>query len=87
MKVVAHSYFNVVTVRDVTIAELAITMAKVVSIEGHIESDTSKPDVTPRKLMDVSRLGLLGWEYFVALEQGLGMTCKRFFDHSGELRR
>ena len=68
------SHINVGTGRDVTISELAATMARVVGFEGGIEFDTSKPDGTPRKLMDVSRLGLLGWTYSVELEQGLGMT-------------
>jgi len=80
------SHINVGTGRDVTIAELAATMAKVVGFEGNIEFDTSKPDGTPRKLMDVSRLGSLGWEYSVELEQGLGTTYEWFLDHLDELR-
>ena len=80
------SHINVGTGRDVTIAELANTMARVVGYEGAIEFDTSKPDGTPRKLMDVSRLGSLGWEYSVELEQGLGMTYEWFLGHLDELR-
>jgi GDP-L-fucose synthase len=80
------SHINVGTGRDVTIAELAATMAKVVGFEGSVEFDTSKPDGTPRKLMDVSRLGLLGWEYSVELEQGLGMTYEWFLEHLDQLR-
>ena len=80
------SHINVGTGRDVTIAELANTMARVVGYEGGIEFDTSKPDGTPRKLMDVSRLGSLGWEYSVELEQGLGMTYEWFLGHLDELR-
>ena len=80
------SHINVGTGRDVTIAELATTMAKVVGFEGKIEFDTSKPDGTPRKLMDVSRLGSLGWEYSVELEQGLGMTYDWFLNHLDDLR-
>ena len=80
------SHINVGTGRDVTIAELANTMARVVGYEGDIEFDTSKPDGTPRKLMDVSRLGSLGWEYSVELEQGLGMTYEWFLGHLDELR-
>lgn len=81
------SHINVGTGRDITIAELATTMAKVVGFEGSIEFDTSKPDGTPRKLMDVSRLGSLGWEYSVELEQGLSMTYEWFLDHLDELRK
>ncbi|MDA9039818.1 GDP-L-fucose synthase [Gammaproteobacteria bacterium] len=80
------SHINVGTGRDITIAELATTMAKVVGFEGSIEFDISKPDGTPRKLMDVSRLGSLGWEYSVELEQGLSMTYEWFLDHLDEIR-
>jgi GDP-L-fucose synthase len=80
------SHINVGTGRDLTIAELANTMAKVVGFEGDIEFDTSKPDGAPRKLMDVSRLGSLGWTYSVELEQGLGMTYEWFLGNLGELR-
>jgi len=80
------SHINVGTGRDVTIAELATTMARVVGFDGVIEFDTSKPDGTPRKLMDVSRLGSLGWAYSVELEQGLGMTYEWFLNNVDELR-
>jgi GDP-L-fucose synthase len=80
------SHINVGTGCDVTIAELATTMAKVVGFEGDIEFDTSKPDGAPRKLMDVSRLGSLGWAYSVALEQGLEMTYEWFLDNLDGLR-
>ena len=80
------SHINVGTGRDVTIAELATTMARVVGFEGDIEFDASKPDGTPRELMDVSRLGSLGWTYSVELEQGLGMTYEWFLGNVDELR-
>jgi GDP-L-fucose synthase len=80
------SHINVGTGRDVTIAELANTMARVVGFEGDIEFDTSKPDGTPRKLLDVCRLSLLGWQYSVDLKQGLEMTYQWFLDNSDELR-
>lgn len=80
------SHINVGTGRDVTIAELADTMAKVVGFVGDIGFDTSKPDGTPRKLLDVSRLGSLGWKYSVELEQGLGLTYEWFLSHLIELR-
>ena len=56
---------------DVTIAELAALVARVVGFEGAIAYDTSKPDGTPRKLLDSSRLHSLGWRPQVDLEQGL----------------
>ena len=80
------SHINVGTGRDVTIAELANTMAKVVGFKGGIEFDKSKPDGTPRKLLDVSRLDSLGWKYSIELEQGLRFTYDWFLDHSGQLR-
>jgi len=80
------SHINVGTGRDVTIAELAATMARVVGFDGNIEFDTSKPDGTRRKLMDVSRLGSLGWAYSVELEQGLEMTYEWFLGNVDELR-
>ena len=80
------SHINMGTGRDVTIAELANTMARVVGFEGDIEFDISKPDGTPRKLMDVSRLGSLGWAYSVELEQGLEMTYEWFLGNVDELR-
>ncbi len=68
------SHINVGTGCDVTIADLAKTISRIVGFEGDIEFDTSKPDGAPRKLMDVSRLRSLGWEYSIELDQGLGMT-------------
>jgi GDP-L-fucose synthase len=80
------SHINVGTGRDVTIAELSNTMARVVGFEGDIEFDTSKPDGTPRKLLDVSLLKSLGWQYSIELEQGLEMTYKWFLENLDELR-
>ncbi len=80
------SHINVGTGRDVTIAELSAIMAKAVGFEGNIEFDTSKPDGTERKLMDVTRLSSLGWEYSVELEKGLSMTYEWFLGHLDELR-
>jgi len=80
------SHVNVGTGHDVSILELANTMARVVGFEGDIEFDSSKPDGMPQKLMDVGILRSLGWEYSVELEQGLGMTYEWFLDNLGELR-
>ena len=59
---------------DLTIAELAETMAKVVGFAGRFVYDASKPDGTPRKLLDVSRLAALGWQARIPLEDGLRRT-------------
>jgi len=70
------SHINVGTGIDCTIREMAETMASVVGYEGQIVFDTSKPDGTPRKLMDVTRLKSLGWEYRYNLYDGLTLTYK-----------
>lgn len=62
---------NVGTGEDVTIRELAETVMHAVGFEGHIVFDTSKPDGTPRKLLDVSRLATLGWQAKVGLNDGI----------------
>ena len=68
------SHINVGTGIDCTIKELAETIANVTGFKGKLIFDSSKPDGTPRKLMDVSRLSELGWEHSVSLESGLADT-------------
>jgi GDP-L-fucose synthase len=80
------SHINVGTGRDITIAELATTMARVVGFKGGLEFDMSKPDGTPRKLLNVSRLSALGWDYSVDLEQGLAITYEWLLANADELR-
>ena len=65
---------NVGVGRDISVEELAILIRNVVGYEGAIEYDTSKPDGTPRKLLDVSRLHELGWEASTPLEEGIRQT-------------
>lgn len=65
------SHINVGTGVDCTIRELAETVAKVTGFAGRLTFDASKPDGTPRKLMDVSRLKALGWQASIGLEEGL----------------
>lgn len=80
------SHINVGTGVDCTIRELAETMRQVVGFAGDLVFDTSKPDGTPRKLMDVTRLQALGWEASISLEAGLHQTYKWFLLHQEELR-
>ncbi len=80
------SHINVGTGVDCTIRELVETVAKVVGFEGDIEFDTTKPDGTPRKLMDVSRLNDLGWNAKTSLEEGLAMTYQWFLDNQESYR-
>jgi GDP-L-fucose synthase len=65
---------------DVTIRELAETIARVVQFEGRIEWDLSKPDGTPQKLLDTSRINQLGWLPTVSLEVGIRDTYSWFVD-------
>ena len=80
------SHVNIGVGEDCSIAELAQTMAEVVGFDGSIEFDTSKPDGTPRKLLDVSVLESLGWSARISLRQGLEMTYQWFLEHSNALR-
>ncbi|WP_024605741.1 MULTISPECIES: GDP-L-fucose synthase [unclassified Pseudoalteromonas] len=81
------SHINVGTGVDCTIRELVETVAKVTGFDGDIEFDSSKPDGAPRKLMDVSRLKLLGWEYSINLEDGLKATYDWFLDNQHSFRK
>jgi GDP-L-fucose synthase len=69
---------NIGTGTDVTIRELAETVLKVVGFDGALTFDTSKPDGTPRKLMDVSRLAGLGWRAKTSLEDGIKLAYQDF---------
>ncbi|EMM0233372.1 GDP-L-fucose synthase [Providencia rettgeri] len=80
------SHINVGTGVDCTIREMAETMAKVVGFTGNITFDSSKPDGTPRKLMNVSRLKDLGWSYSVDLESGLTQTYQWFLKNQQKFR-
>ncbi|MDD3764817.1 MAG: GDP-L-fucose synthase [Nevskiales bacterium] len=77
---------NVGVGEDVTIRELAETIRSVVGFDGEIVQDLSKPDGTPRKLMNVDRLTALGWRARVGLRQGIEDTYRWFLDHHSQLR-
>lgn len=81
------SHINVGTGVDCTIRELADTMAKVVGFTGKVVFDSCKPDGTPRKLLDVSRLADLGWRYSIELEQGLAKTYQWFLVQQDNFRK
>ncbi|ELN1264477.1 GDP-L-fucose synthase, partial [Escherichia coli] len=75
------SHINVGTGVDCSIREMAETMASVVGYQGKIVFDVTKPDGTPRKLMDVTRLKNLGWQYRYNLHEGLSLTYKWFIEN------
>jgi GDP-L-fucose synthase len=72
------SHINVGTGEDVTIREVAEIIRKAVGFKGNIEFDTSKPDGTPRKLMDTAKLSSLGWRPGMRLGEGIKETYERF---------
>jgi GDP-L-fucose synthase len=77
---------NVGVGEDVSIRELAETIAAVVGYTGTLTQDTSKPDGTPRKLLDVSRLSALGWKAQIGLEEGIRETYEWYLAHLNSLR-
>ena len=64
-----------------TIKELTELTAKVIGYEGEIKWDSSKPDGTPRKLLDVSKLESLGWKYTTELEEGIRLAYEDFLNN------
>ncbi len=80
------SHINIGTGIDCTIKELTEMIANVVGFDGEIQWDIFKPDGSPKKLMDVTRLNLLGWEATISLENGLVDTYQWFLNNQMEFR-
>ncbi|MES0230423.1 GDP-L-fucose synthase [Citrobacter portucalensis] len=80
------SHINVGTGVDCTIRELAQTIAQVVGYKGRVVFDAGKPDGTPRKLLDVTRLHQLGWYHEISLEAGLASTYQWFLENQHRYR-
>ncbi|MDT7481350.1 GDP-L-fucose synthase [Citrobacter portucalensis] len=80
------SHINVGTGVDCTIRELAQTIAQVVGYKGRVVFDAGKPDGTPRKLLDVTRLHQLGWYHEISLEAGLASTYQWFLENQQRYR-
>ncbi len=76
-----ESHINVGLGHDLTIIELANKIAKVAQYNGAIKLDATKPDGTPRKLMDVSRLTAMGWKARIGLEEGIASTHRWFVEN------
>ncbi len=81
-----HDLYNVGTGKDITIKQLAELIQDIVGHEGEIEWDSSKPDGTPRKLMDVSRMKEEGWEYSIELEEGIRSTYEWFLENIDDIK-
>ncbi len=81
------NHLNLGTGTDITIAELAAMIAEITGFEGEIIYDTSKPDGTPRKLLDVSRINKLGWTAQIGLREGLQATYQWYLENQETLRQ
>jgi GDP-L-fucose synthase len=78
--------YNVGSGLDLTIKELAETIQKVVGHTGKLDWDSSKPDGTPRKLMDISKMHALGWKHKIDLEEGVKKTYDWFLKNQEEFK-
>ena len=78
--------YNIGTGKDITIMELAKTIQSIVGHKGKILWDSSKPDGTPRKLMDISKMKELGWSYSTELEDGVKKTYQWFLDNISSIK-
>ena len=76
-----REFINVGCGEDVTIKELALLIKDIVGFQGELTFNTSKPDGTPRKLMDVGKIHKLGWKHTVSLAKGIEMTYEAFKKH------
>ena len=81
-----QSHLNAGTGIECTIAELSLTIARVVGYQGDVAFDATKPDGTPRKLLDVSKLHNLGWKHKIELEEGLLQTYEWFLENQSRYR-
>jgi GDP-L-fucose synthase len=75
-------FINIGTCRDIRIRDLAVLIKGIVGYQGEIEYDRSKPDGTPKKLLDVSRMRALGWEARTSLEEGIKITYEFFLNNT-----
>lgn len=76
-----NDFLNIGTGKDITIKDLALLIKDIVGFKGELTFDTSKPDGTPRKLLDVSRLHAAGWKEKYSLKEGLRVTYKWFIEN------
>lgn len=82
-----ESLYNIGTGKDISIKALAELIQKVVGHQGNIIWDAEKPDGTPRKLMEVSKMKKEGWQSIIGLEEGIRETYQWFLDHQDDLRK
>ena len=77
-------FLNIGTGEEVSILDLALLIKKIIGYSGEVRFDSTKPDGTPRKLMDNTRLHSLGWKHRISLEEGLKMAYQYFLKESKE---
>ena len=82
-----RQFVNVGTGEDISIMDLALLIKEIVGYKGKITNDTSKPDGTPRKLMDVSRIHALGWKHKIDLRDGIQSVYKSYREHLAEAEK
>lgn len=75
---IRNTHINIGSGKEIRIKDLAHTVKQVIGFNGSIDFDTSKPDGTPRKLLDVSKLEKLGWKYSVELDEGIKRVYKKY---------
>jgi GDP-L-fucose synthase len=81
-----YEHVNVGCGTDLSILELAQKVANAVGFRGEIRTDPTKPDGTPRKLMDVTRLTAMGWSPEISLDQGIAETYRWYLEHEAVAR-
>ena len=79
-KDIRNTHLNIGTGEDIAIKDLAELIKKTVAYQGNLDWDASKPDGTPRKLTDVSKLHELGWKHEVELEKGVEMMYEAYLN-------
>lgn len=84
---IGNETVNAGTGKELTIKELTETVARIVGFEGRIEWDTTRPNGTPRKLLDVSKALKLGWKYRTELEDGIRLAYADFLAHEEDFRQ
>lgn len=84
---IGNETVNAGTGKELTIKELTETVARIVGFEGRIEWDTTRPNGTPRKLLDVSKALKLGWKYRTELEDGIRLAYADFLAHEEDYRQ
>jgi GDP-L-fucose synthase len=81
-----ENLYNIGTGKDLTIKELAETIQKITGHKGEINWDSAKPDGTPRKLLDVSKMEIQGWEAKIELEDGIRETYEWFLENEDKFK-